>query len=272
MKHPSAVDALCRWRSSRIVRDLDRMRHVARHMIGRGAGGQARPVALLVHGAWHGAWAWANVERELTTRGWVVHTIDLHSVAERGSPRSGLYHDAWAVRQRIEEIGVPVVVVAHSYGGAVVTQGTDNLPNVRHIVYVCAFALDVGESILGLAGTKPDWWIVEGETMTPDNPRAVFYHDVEQQEADRATARLLPFSYVAVIQTLTAAAWRSVSSTYIICDYDAAIGAAQELLAKRATHTRHLPSSHSPMMCMPSDLTDLIVEALNAPQASRYSI
>ncbi len=223
-----------------------------------------RPVLLLVPGAWHGAWVWEKVQPELTARGWVVQTMDLPSVADRGHVRYGLYEDAAAIGERIKGIEGSVVVVAHSYGGAATTQGAANLPNVRHIIYVCGFSLDVGESLLGLVGSEPDWWIVEGDTMTVDNPRAVFYHDVEQEEADRAIARLLPCSRITVEQVLTAAAWRNVSSTYIICDDDAAmLPSAQEILAKRATNVRHLTSSHSPMLAVPSALTDVIVEELN---------
>jgi len=234
-------------------------------MSGQEAGSPTRPTLLLVHGAWHGAWVWEKVRRELTARGCLVHTLDLPSVGERGRPRKALYDDAAAVRQRVEEIRGPVVVVAHSYGGAAVTQGVANLSNVRHIVYVCAFALDVGDSLLGLVGTQPDWWIIDGDIMIPDDPRAVFYHDVEPQEAEWAIGHLRPISYVTVTQALTAAAWRDIASTYIICDRDVAMGAGQDLLAKRATHIRHLPSSHSPMLSLPSELTDLIVEASNQP-------
>lgn len=236
-------------------------------MSGHDAGGPTRPALLLVPGAWHRSWVWEKVARQLTERGWVVHTIDLPSIAERGGPRKDLYDDAAAVHQRVSEIDGPVVVVAHSYGGAAVTQAGAYLPNLRHIVYVCAFTLDIGESLLGLAGgIHPDWWIVDGDIiMPPRTARAVFYHDIEQREADRAIAQLRPFSYVAVTQPLTAAAWQGVSSTYVHCDYDNAMGDVQDILAQRATHIRHLPSSHMPMLSMPSSLTDIIVEASLPP-------
>jgi len=233
----------------------------ARQVSGQEASGPARPVLLLVPGAWHGAWVWEKVQPALTARGWVVQTMDLPSNADRGRPRCGLYDDAAAVRQRIQGIEGPAVVVAHSYGAVPVTQGAANLPNVRHLVYVCGFMLDVGESPLGLLGTEPDWWVIDGDIMTVDNPRAVFFHDVGQEDADRAIARMTPFSRVAATQALTAAAWHSVSSTYIVCDGDAEMSEAQYMFAKRATDIRHLPSSHSPMLSMPSELTNLIVEA-----------
>ncbi|BBZ39407.1 hypothetical protein MCNS_24700 [Mycobacterium conspicuum] len=204
---------------------------------------------------------WEKVQPELTARGWVVQTMDLPSVADRGCPRRGLYDDADAVRRRIEGIGGPVVVVAHSYGATAATQGAVNLPNVRHIVYICGFVLDVGESLLGLLGAEPDWWVIDNDIMTVDDPRAVFFHDVEEDEVDRAIARMKPFSRIAAAQKLTQAAWHSVSSTYIVCECDAKMGPSQYTLAARATEIRYLPSSHSPMLSMPARLTDLIVEA-----------
>ncbi len=189
--------------------------------------------------------------------------MDLPSTADRGGLRGDLYDDAAAVRQRIEGIEGSVVVVAHSYGAVPATQGAADLPNVRHIVYVCGFVLDVGESLLGLLGTEPDWWVVDGDIVTVDNPRAAFFHDVGREDVERAIARMKPFNRVAATQALTSAAWHSVSSTYIVCDHDAKIGAGQWMFATRAAEIRRLPSSHSPMLSMPSELTSLIGEAAN---------
>ena len=91
----------------------------------------SRPALLLVHGAWFGPWSWEKVRPELTARGWEVHTVDLPSVADRGGPRFSLHDDAAVVKERIEAISRRVVVVAHSYGGAVALQGAANLANVR---------------------------------------------------------------------------------------------------------------------------------------------
>ena len=141
-----------------------------------------------------------------TARGWLVQTMDLPSTADRGGPRGDLYDDAAAVRQRIEGIEGSVVVVAHSYGAVPATQGAADLPNVRHIVYVCGFVLDVGELLLGLLGTEPDWWVVDGDIVTVDNPRAAFFHDVGREDVERAIARMKPFNRVAATQALTSAA------------------------------------------------------------------
>lgn len=217
-------------------------------------------MVLLVHGAWLGAWSWERVQPELAARGWEVATVELPSVANRGAPRFGLHDDAAVVRERITEIDRPVVVVAHSYGGAVVSQGAANLANVRHIVYVCAFQLDVGECLTDLCGT-PEWWSIDGDAMTADNPREILFTDVPQADSDRAIARLKPFSYVAVTEKLTAAAWHSVSSTYILCEKDTKADVAQDVMSQRATHVRRLSADHMPLLSTPLALTNLIVEA-----------
>jgi pimeloyl-ACP methyl ester carboxylesterase len=220
-----------------------------------------RPVLLLVHGAWLGPWSWERVQPELTARGWEVQTVDLPSVDDLGGPRFGLHDDAAVVRERIKQIGRPVVAVAHSYGGAVVSQAAAGLANVRHIVYVCAFQLDVGESLIQLSG-ELWWWNVDGDTMTTHDAREILFTEVPREDADRAIARMRPFSYVAVTETLTAAAWHTVPSTYILCEKDRAI-TNQNAIAARATHVRHLPADHMPLLSMPLALTDLIVEAAN---------
>jgi pimeloyl-ACP methyl ester carboxylesterase len=224
-----------------------------------------RPHVLLVHGAWQGGWAWEKVERELTARGWRVQTVELPSVADRGGPRAGLHDDAQVVRQAVAAIGSPVVLVGHSYGGAVVSQGAAGLPNVQSLVYVCAFQLDIGETMLNVAGGEPlPWWIVDGEVITVDNPRDLFYNDVPSEQADWAIAKHRPFSWAAVTESLTAAAWRTVPSTYIICDWDAAFSEGQEYFAARANEVRRLPSGHSPFLSVPEALVDLIIEAASA--------
>ncbi|WP_235616935.1 alpha/beta hydrolase [Mycobacterium montefiorense] len=227
---------------------------------------------FFVHGAFFGAWSWDAVRQDLSARGWRSQTVDLPSVADRGSARLALFDDATLVRRRIKEIAGPVVVVAHSYGGVVVTQAAAGLPNVRHLIYVCGFQLDVGESLLGVTGKAPDWWNIEGDILTVHDPRAVFLHDVPQGVALQAVARLKPLTLSATTQKLTIAAWHRISSTYIAADEDKAIPlAGQGFLARRAAYVRHLPSGHLPLLSMPSALADLIVEAADATTKSEKS-
>jgi pimeloyl-ACP methyl ester carboxylesterase len=226
-----------------------------------GARPDAKPTLLLVHGAWHGSWAWELVAPGLESAGWQVRTVDLPSTAERGGPRHDLYDDAAVVRATIQEIDGPVVVVAHSYGGAVVSEGA-GLPNVRHIVYVAGFQLDVGEALLRQGVDVPAWWVIDDDLLTPADPRHVLYADLRSDLADRVIARLRPLSLAACSQPLTVAAWRTVPSTYVLCENDQAFpDGVQEFFAARAKNVRRLPSSHSPFFSLPSELTELIVEA-----------
>jgi pimeloyl-ACP methyl ester carboxylesterase len=224
--------------------------------------GNSRPTLLLVHGAFLGAWSWEKVQLDLLGRGWRAQTVELPSVADRGSPRAGLFEDAEIVRQRIKEIDEAAVVVSHSYSGAVVTQAAADLTNVRHLVYISAFPLDIGESLLGVLGRAPDWLEIDGDLITASDPHTVFLADVPQDVADGAVDRLKPTSLSTLTQTLTACAWHTIPSTYVVTERDrAAPLEAQEFLAARATYVRRLPSAHTPMLSMPSALADLIVEA-----------
>jgi pimeloyl-ACP methyl ester carboxylesterase len=225
-------------------------------------GSNKRPQILLIHGAFHGSWVWQKVLDRLAPRDWRVHTVDLPSVAAKGQLRYGLLDDAAEIRRRIEAIDGPVVVVAHSYGGMTVTQAASGLANVRHIIYIAAFLLDVGESVLGLIEVEPPWWIVDGDTLTAGQPLETFFADVAVDDAARAVHRLQPSSYSIVTERLTAAAWRDVPSTYVICEQDQSISLQdQEHMAQRATNVRRLPSSHSPMLSRPAELAQIIVDA-----------
>ena len=185
-----------------------------------------------------------------------VHTVELPSVAGKGERRHGMHDDAAEVRRRLEAIDGPVVVVAHSYGGMVITEAAAGLANVSHLIFLAAFQLDIGEPLLGVTGEPPPWWHVDGDTMTADHPVDIFYHDVPGDEALRAVDdRLRPSSYAMVTDRLTAAAWRDIPSTYVICEQDQALPpSVQERLAKRATNIRRLPSGHSPMLSRPREV------------------
>lgn len=226
------------------------------------SGMSINPTLLLVHGSWHGAWTWETVAPQLVSSGWYVRTAELPSVARTRSPRCGMYDDAEVIRQQVQQINGPVVIVSHSYGGIPVSEAAAGLLNVRHIIYVAAFLLDIGESPVSvLNGAMPPWFRVDGDVSFPINPREIFYADVPHDVADRAIARLWPSSVAAAEELLTAAAWRSIPSTYVVCEDDRAIPrASQELMAARASQVKYLTSGHSPFFSRPSELTQLIVE------------
>src|SRR5207302_1944698 len=102
---------------------------------------------VLVHGAWHGSWCWGRVMPLLRDAGVDTTAVDLPS---RSDPLGDLHGDAAHVRSVLDASAGEVVLVGHSYGGAVIT-GAGTHDAVAHLVYLCAFALDKGESCMAAA-------------------------------------------------------------------------------------------------------------------------
>ncbi|WP_192805999.1 alpha/beta fold hydrolase [Streptomyces sp. SS1-1] len=212
------------------------------------------PTLLLVHGAWHGGWCWEKLQAALDTEATEARTVDLPSAGGR----SGIAADVNAIRQVLARIEGHVVVVAHSYGGIPVTQAIVEAPNVVHVVYLAAFQLDVGESLLGFYGAPlpPDG---EEEQAVPDDPISVFYADVPASEAEQAVERLLPQSTRSFSDVVEQAGWHLIPSTYIVCERDQALSVEhQEALAGRATEAHPMASSHSPFLSAPEELAALL--------------
>ncbi|MCE7003024.1 alpha/beta hydrolase [Kibdelosporangium philippinense] len=216
----------------------------------------AKPTVLLIHGAWHGSWCWDTVVSLLNDR--QVVTVDLKSVDDASV---GLAADAQVVRDAAAAIDGPVVAVAHSFGGIVATEGLAGLSNVKHILYVAAFVLDVGESLLQAAGGVPlEWWLVRDDGLVdPDTPAEIFFNDLPAAQAQEAIAQLRPQSYAAFKDPLSVAAWRDTPSTYLVATADNAIPAVvQRQMAQRCGTVHEVDSSHSPFLSQPQVVADLI--------------
>jgi pimeloyl-ACP methyl ester carboxylesterase len=219
---------------------------------------------VLVHGAWHDVWCW---EKLIESLGDIeTRTVSLPSSGDDPSALGDLRADAEALRTVIASVEGPVVVCAHSYGGLPATEVAAEVGDVRRLVYLCAFQLDAGESLLGAAGgQRPEWWDVHEAQgyITVQNPQEIFYGDVDAETVAAATARLGYQSLHAVSQPLTKAAWRTVPSTYVVTERDAAIPVpVQEAMAQRAHQIRRLDTSHSPFLAQPALLADLLSEEL----------
>ena len=117
-----------------------------------------RPI-LLVHGAWHGAWCWATLQAELDRRGLPSYAVDLPGHGLSTLPLGDLHGDAGHVASVLAGFDDEVVLVGHSYGGAVVTHAAGSAQavadRVSHLVYLTAFALDDGESVWTFARSRP---------------------------------------------------------------------------------------------------------------------
>lgn len=218
---------------------------------------------MLVHGAWHGSWCWEPVVRLLHDDGITTAVVDNPSVTR---PGSDVQADSANVRAALDAIGGPVVLVGHSYGGAVITDAGTH-PDVRHLVYLTAFALDAGESVMEneLTGGEEiklgESLQFDGEVVHVDPARVVefFYHDCPPEVAAAAAARLAPMSIAAMAGAVREVAWREKPSTYVVCTDDRAIPVAlQRSCAQRTGATVELPTSHSPFLSRPADVARLL--------------
>jgi pimeloyl-ACP methyl ester carboxylesterase len=224
---------------------------------------RTRPVLVLVHGAWHGAWCWDRLIVELTKRGWPTSAVrDLPSA--RNDSNAGLYDDARAVREHLAQFDEPVVVLAHSYGGMPVTEAAADVPNVQQVIYLNAHMFEEGESLVSPIGGP--WYPPETQLLMPlENARELFYHDVPAEIAEDAASRLRPQSAKSFEEPLTRASWKSVRSAFIVCADDRVFpeGLADRLAPKAGT-VRTLPGSHSPFLARPAALADTLEDIVSS--------
>ena len=217
---------------------------------------------LLVPGSWHGAWCYEAVADRLEKAGVAVTAIDLPS----NDGVSGLDDDAAGIRAALEDIDQPAVVVGHSYGGIAVSEGAAGATNAVGLVYLAAFMLDKGESLVdAMQHQLPDWIAVDEAAGNHIARRSeeVLYGDCSPEVAADAAARLSPQSVAAIATPQTHAAWQSLPSTYLICDEDRAVPPpVQEAMSARATNVRRVHASHSPFLSRPDDVADVVLQAL----------
>lgn len=229
-------------------------------------GAQTQPAAgvhtvLLVHGAWADGSSWSKVIPLLEAKG-------LHAVAVQ-IPLTSFADDVAATRRAIALADGPVLLVGHSYGGAVITEA-GNDPKVAGLVYVSAVAPDRGESAIGLITSVPT---PIGAELRPDKsgflkltPKGIaedFAQDLSAKEIAILTATQVPVSVAAMKGEVTTPAWKSKPSWYIIGTNDRAISPELEaaLAKKIGATTTTVPSSHVIMLAQPSKVADVIIYA-----------
>lgn len=211
---------------------------------------------VLVHGAWHGAWCWAQVVESLDSLGLSSEAVEL--------PLTGLANDAATARAAIEAAGSGVVVVGHSYGGMVISEAASGLSNVGRLVYLAAFMTDEGEDELSImAGHDSPLLgaIVEvdgGAGIDPARAHALLFGDSSAEVVARIVPLLRPMR--GGVEGLNGApAWKSIRSTYVVCTADGALPvAAQRAMATRAEVVVEWPTDHSPFLTRPGELAALI--------------
>jgi pimeloyl-ACP methyl ester carboxylesterase len=227
------------------------------------------PTLVLVHGAWQGPWVWHRLAEELPDVD--LRTVALPSVGRDPAVLGDMYADAAAVRAVVDAIDGPVLVCAHAYGAAPATEGLAGLPNVVGLVYLCGFQLDIGESLIeAVGGAPPSWWDVH-ETegfVDPLRPAELLYADVDPGATRGAVARLGHQALAALHQRLTHAAWRTIPSTYVVCERDDAIPLwVQESMAERASRVLRMGAAHAPFLSRPAQLAGVLRAELAVPWA-----
>lgn len=218
------------------------------------------PDLLLVHGAWHGPWAWDLLLPKLPG---TVRTVALPSSGADLGALGGYDEDVEAIRTALaESAGRPTVVVTHSGSGPATTEAVCGQPHVVGVVYVAAFVVDVGQRVSDLfSGPPPTWWDLHPEEGYVDalTPLPVFYNGVPADIAESCAARLTHQSVAGGETKLTDVAWRHMPTAYVVCDKDRAVPPSlQEQMAEHAVRVHHLPSGHSPFLSMPDELAAVI--------------
>ena len=230
---------------------------------------------VLVHGAFHGGWCWDRILPGLSAAGLTPIAVDLpgHAVGDPG-PVSDLAGDAAHVRAVLDGLDGPVVLVGHSYGGAVVTEAAAGRDDVAHLVYLAAVVPDVGESIGGASAEidpgAESMTITEAFVPNADGSavrvadhaiREIFYHDCSDADVEFARVRLSEQSTASFAATLTGAGWRTIPSTYLLCTDDRTVPVpVQRANAARTGAVRELATSHSPFFSAPDALVAVLAE------------
>lgn len=232
------------------------------------------PVVVLVHGAFAESASWNGVVERLRAR-----SIETVAVA---NPLRSLEGDAQYVRDVIAGIGKPVVLVAHSYGGMVVTQAAAGNDAVQALVYVCAFAPDHGETAFQLSLMFPGSTLGEALNAYPvstggnelairtDVFRQQFCADVPAEQAALMAATQRPATEAALTAPLPTStpAWQTIPSWFVFSDQDLNIPVAlHRFLADRAgaKDTREIAgASHALSVSQPEAVTATILDAMNA--------
>lgn len=228
---------------------------------------------VLVHGGCVGPWEWERVAPRLERQGLVVHAPALRSVGDV-MPLGGLHDDADAVRSLLDSVVEPVVVCAHSYGGAVITEACSGPhPSVRHLVYLTAFMPDDGEtglSLLSQGGGSSDGIDVNEDGTFGFNVEAMVRDKVHlgwaESEARALAVRHQRQCLDAATEPVQGSAWKQIPSTYVRCTRDEMIGASlAEIFGGRASDVAEMAADHDPQWTHPDEVATLILEI-----ASRY--
>jgi len=226
----------------------------------------AMPNIVLVHGAWADGSCWEGVIERLQTDGYKVTAPQF--------PESSLADDVARLREVLNRQDGPTVVVAHSYGGHIMTALGNDAPNVVGLVYIAGFGLDEGESIAQLLAQAPPTpaiahvdidnrgfaWIPEDDFLNH------FASDVGPVKAKVMYAVQQPLAYNTFETPMGPPAWKSFPTWFMVATGDEVIppDAERQFAARMGATTVEIPTSHVAMVSHPNEVVDLIKTAAQA--------
>jgi pimeloyl-ACP methyl ester carboxylesterase len=229
----------------------------------------AKPTVVLVHGAFADASSWNAVITDLERDG--------YAVIAPANPLRGVNSDAAYVASVVKSVHGPVVLVGHSYGGAVISQAGTEADNVKALVFVDAFALDAGETIAALNSKFPAPPLATalaprrlpdgGQDLyiQPDRLPVVFAPDVPPEQSRLMGIEQRPIAAVSFTDKPTAAAWKTIPSWFIYGSADEAIPPAELGFVAERAHSRKtvvVPGgSHVTLISHPDAVAAMIEEA-----------
>ena len=172
------------------------------------------PTFLLVHGSWHGPWCWESLQAGLAKRGFASNAPELPSCGADAAKLKGLAEDAETVAGAAASIKGDVIVVGHSYGGAVISEAA-HPANVRQLVFLGAFMPDIGRPFPSyfLPGPLPAYVVLndDGSCSAADaGAESAFYHDCAPEFASASRKKLVRQSQSVMSYAPTRAAWRGI--------------------------------------------------------------
>jgi pimeloyl-ACP methyl ester carboxylesterase len=222
-----------------------------------------KPTIVLVHGAFADASAWNKVIPILQGDGYMVTAVQI--------PLSSLSDDVAATRRVLHGQTGPVVLVGHSWGGAVITAAAAGNKNVKSLVYVAAFAPESGEVVTAPAANYPTPEL--NTVLRPDEAGFLYidrarFHDAFARDLPEADTRIMaatqkPINGKSFGEKVPAAAWKTIPSWYIVGTEDRAINPDLErYYAKRiGATTIEIKASHVPFLSHPREVARVIEAA-----------
>jgi pimeloyl-ACP methyl ester carboxylesterase len=236
------------------------------------------PTIVLVHGAFAESASWDGVVDSLLAAG--------HPVIAAANPLRSVAADAQSVSDVVRSIEGPVVLVAHSYGGSVISNVDADAGEITGLVYVDGFAPDAGETCFALAGKFPGSMLGEATlrpvprsdgttdlSITLDSFHDVFCPDVPAAQAARMAVTQRPATQEALVEPSgERPLWKELPCWFLIGEDDHVIPAAlQHFMAERASSRRTIEipgASHAALVSQPAAVADLILEAARVPAAA----